>query len=82
MRANAFHEKARRSQVFSTPSSHCRHASIRTLEEQLVSLGAGWAFSVQPVLPSDCRPVVLLLRVERVSRAIVPHSSWPVRVPC
>jgi hypothetical protein len=26
-----------------------------------VSLGAGWAFSVQPVLPSVWRPVVLLL---------------------
>ena len=40
----AFHEKAGRSQVklfpflfdkvFSPPSSHCRHASIRTLEER------------------------------------------------
>src|SRR5690348_14419183 len=38
------------------PSSHCRHASIRTLEERLVSLGAHWAFSVQPVLPSVWRP--------------------------
>ena len=64
----AFHEKAGRSQVnsfgflfdkvFSGPSSHCRHASIRTLEERIVSLGAGWAFSFQPVLPSDWRPVV------------------------
>ena len=26
------------------------------------SLGAGWAFSIQPVLPSDCRPVVLLFK--------------------
>src|SRR5712671_476910 len=24
------------------------------------SLGACWAFSLQPVLPSDCRPIVLL----------------------
>jgi hypothetical protein len=43
----AFHEKAGRSQVgsfvfsldkvcFLPPSSHCRHASIRTLEERLV----------------------------------------------
>src|SRR5215510_16275590 len=65
---NAFHEKAGRSQVssfgflfdkvFSGPSSHCRHASIRTLEERIVSLGAGWAFSFQPVLRSDWRPVV------------------------
>src|SRR5262245_16060641 len=66
----AFHEKAGRSQVnsvaflfdkvFSGPSSHCRHASIRTLEERIVSLGARWAFSFQPVLPSDWRPVVSL----------------------
>jgi len=64
----AFHEKAGRSQVgsvfvlldkvFLPPSSHCRHASIRTLEERFVSLGAGWAFSFQPVLRSVWRPVV------------------------
>ena len=42
------------------PSGHCRHASIRTLEERLVSLGACWAFSFQPMLPSVWRPVVLL----------------------
>jgi hypothetical protein len=67
----AFHEKAGRSQVefeflldkiYLLPSSHCRHASIRTLEERLVSLGAHWAFSVQPVLLSVWRPVVLLLQ--------------------
>ena len=66
-----FHEKAGRSQVefeflldkiYLLPSSHCRHASIRTLEERLVSLGAHWAFSVQPVLLSVWRPVVLLLQ--------------------
>jgi hypothetical protein len=67
----AFHEKAGRSQVdsslaslnkvlFSLPSDHCRHASIRTLEERLFSLGACWEFSFQPVLPSVWRPVVLL----------------------
>ena len=65
---NAFHEKAGRSQVnssffsetkiFLQPNSHCRHASIRTLEERFVSLGADWAFSVQPVLPPDLRPAV------------------------
>ena len=44
------------------PSGCCRHASIRTLEERLVSLGACWAFSIQPVLPSVWRPVVLLLQ--------------------
>ena len=69
--ANAFHEKAGRSQVDSLsffrwtrfvlpPSGHCRHASIRTLEERFSSLGACWAFSLQPVLPSDYRPWVLL----------------------
>src|SRR5579864_526805 len=46
------------------PSGRCRHASIRTLEERFVSLGACWAFSLQPVLPSVWRPVVLLFRVE------------------
>ena len=65
----AFHEKAGRSQVGSfvfsldkvflfLPSSHCRHASIRTLEERSFRSGACWAFSVQPVLPSVWRPVV------------------------
>ena len=69
----AFHEKAGRSQVGSfafslgevflfPPSGHCRHASIRTLEERFSSLGACWAFSFQPVLLSDYRPVVLLLQ--------------------
>ena len=38
--------------VFLPSSCHCRHASIRTLEERIISLGACWAFSVQPVLPS------------------------------
>jgi hypothetical protein len=71
MSENAFHEKAGRSQVSSLfvlldkvylpPSCHCRHASIRTLEERFVSLGAYWAFSFQPVLLSVCRPLVLLL---------------------
>jgi hypothetical protein len=63
----AFHEKAGGSQedsgsigvpgffadeVLPDRVSHCRHASIRTLEERIVSLGACWAFSIQPVLPS------------------------------
>ena len=42
------------------PSSRCRHASIRTLEERIISLGACWAFSFQPVLPSVWRPLVSL----------------------
>src|SRR5215813_12139942 len=45
---------------FSRRVSHCRHASIRTLEERIISLGAGWAFSLQPVLPSVRRPLVSL----------------------
>src|SRR4029077_11903652 len=72
----AFHEKAGRSQgnsgfiasflffvaekKFSSPSSRCRHASIRTLEERISSLGACGAFSIQPVLPSVWRPLVAL----------------------
>jgi hypothetical protein len=63
--AMAFHEKAGLSQVdlvvsslnkvFSLPPSrHCHHPSIRTLDERC-ALGACWAFSVQPVLPSVWR---------------------------
>jgi hypothetical protein len=77
----AFHEKAGRSQVDSSlailnevfvlpPSGRCRHASIRTLEERFVSLGACWAFSVQPVLPSVWRPVVLLLESRTWARRL------------
>ena len=71
MSANAFHEKAGLCQahsfrfcwtkIFSLPSDHCRHASIRTLEERVVSLGARWGFSFQPVLPSVWRPMVRVL---------------------
>jgi hypothetical protein len=42
--------------VFLPPSGHCRHASIRTLDERFASLGASWVFSFQPVLPPDYRP--------------------------
>src|SRR6266550_5277091 len=52
---------------FLQPSRHCRHPSIRTLDERL-SLGASWAFSFQPVLPPDCRPVFLF--AEKVGQAI------------
>src|SRR5882757_6573749 len=52
---------------FLQPSRHCRHPSIRTLDERL-SLGASWAFSFQPVLPPDCRPVFLF--VEKLGQAI------------
>jgi len=73
MSAIAFHEKAGRSQVdsfvfsldmFFLPSHHWRHASIRTLDERFISLGACWAFSFQPVLLSVWRPVVRLFAVE------------------
>jgi hypothetical protein len=53
---------------FCSPSSHCRHASIRTLEERSFSLGARWAFSFQPVLLSDWRPVVSLTSGTRARR--------------
>jgi hypothetical protein len=49
---------------FTLPSRHCRHASIRTLEERFVSLGAHWAFSIQPVLRSVWRPWFCSGRVE------------------
>src|ERR1700688_840243 len=52
------------------PSGHCRHASIRTLEERFVSLGAYWAFSVQPVLPSVWHPVVLLFQSRTWARRL------------
>src|ERR1700687_75862 len=55
---------------FFPPSGHCRHASIRTLEERFVSLGACWAFSLQPVLPSVWRPVVLLLESGTCARRL------------
>ena len=67
----AFHEKAGRSQVdpslawlnkvcFSRRVATVALASIRTLEERFISLGACLAFSFQPVLPSVWRPVVVL----------------------
>ena len=81
----AFHEKAGRSQgnslfeasssffsvakILLPPSSRCRHASIRTLEERIISLGACWAFSIQPVLPSVWRPV-----------ASLKSGTWPRRL--
>jgi hypothetical protein len=69
----AFHEKAGRSQVDSSRASlnkgffSRRVAAVARLPSALsrsdfISLGACWAFSLQPVLPSDYRPVVLLLQ--------------------
>src|SRR5271170_3446317 len=40
------------------------------LEERFVSLGACWAFSLQPVLPSVWRPVVLLLQSRTWARRL------------
>jgi hypothetical protein len=91
----AFHEKAGRSQgnsgfmlscflsqrkVVLPPSSHCRHASIRTLEERIVSLGACWAFSIQPVLPSDWRPVVLLFESGTRARPLTQSPELGFRL--
>src|SRR6266478_4811367 len=86
----AFHEKADRSQVdsflvswnivFLLPRGHCRHASIRTLEERFVSLGACWAFSVQPVLPSVWRPVVLLLQSGTWARPLTQSPELGFRL--
>src|SRR5271169_1708556 len=50
-----------------TSFSPCRGATVAMLPSALsrsdsFSLGACWAFSLQPALPSDCRPVVLLFQ--------------------
>ena len=74
MSVMAFHEKAGRSQVSSffwdKGFSPAESATVAMLpfalsRERLVRSGAVWAFSVQPVLPSDWRPVVLALRESR-----------------
>ena len=62
------------------PSSRCRHASIRTLEERLVSLGACWAFLIQPVLPSVGRPVVLLLQSGTWARRLTQSPELGFRL--
>jgi hypothetical protein len=54
---------------FSCRVSHCRRASIRTLEERIGSLGACWAFLFQPVLLSVWRPLVSL-----------KSGTWPRRL--
>src|SRR5436305_6853305 len=69
----AFHEKAGRSQVSSffilldKGFSRAEWTTVAMLPSALsrsdsFPLGACWAFSVQPVLPSVWRPVVLLLQ--------------------
>src|ERR1035438_3746583 len=65
------------------PSGRCRHASIRTLEERFVSLGACWAFSFQPVLPSVWRPVVLLLQSRTWARPLTqsPELGFVFSLP-
>jgi hypothetical protein len=62
------------------PSGRCRHASIRTLEERLVSLGACWAFLIQPVLPSVWRPVVLLLQSGTWARRLTQSPELGFRL--
>ena len=63
----AFHQKASRSQVgsgcfYSARFSLGQVASVATLPCALLvsdhSLGASWAFSLQPVLPPDYRPAL------------------------
>src|SRR6202451_4796938 len=53
-------------------------------KERLVSLGACWAFSLQPVLPSDYHPVVLLLesgtRARRLTQSPEP-GFWAFAFP-
>src|SRR5690242_6369192 len=76
----AFHEKAGRSQVGSflvlldKVFFSCRVATVAMLPSALCvsdhSLGACWAFSVQPVLPSVWRPVILLSRESNLGQAI------------
>ena len=76
----AFHEKAGRSQVdsflfFIEELSFCRVATVAMLPSALsrsdfISLGACWAFSLQPVLPSDWRPVVRLFPSRTLGQAI------------
>jgi hypothetical protein len=72
-RVMAFHEKAGRSQVSSffilldKGFSRAKWTTVAMLPSALsrsdsFPLGACWAFSVQPVLPSVWRPVVLLLQ--------------------
>jgi hypothetical protein len=73
MSVMAFHEKAGRSQVDSSLAwlnKVCFSRRVATVamlpfalsRSDFISLGAGWAFSLQPVLPSVWRPVVLLLQ--------------------
>jgi len=77
----AFHEKAGRSQVDSSLASLSqvlfsrRVAAVAMLPSALsrsdsFSLGASWAFSVQPVLPSVWRPVVLLFESRTWARRL------------
>jgi len=66
--ANAFHEKAGRSQVgwwgffvdmgLTLPSGLTDAILPSALLMSDSSLGASWAFSLQPVLPPDYRPLV------------------------
>jgi hypothetical protein len=68
----AFHEKAGRSQVdsliFSVDKVFSRRVAADAIlpsalsMSDVISLGASWAFSLQPVLLPDCRPALLCTR--------------------
>jgi hypothetical protein len=62
--------KTRKAMAVHVKFDCCRHASIRTLKKRFVSLGACWAFSVQPALPSVWRPVILLLESRTWARRL------------
>jgi hypothetical protein len=87
----AFHEKAGRSQVesspisipkqgFPSPSRHCCHPSVRTLDERS-ALGASWVFSFQPVLPLVRRPLFQTrLEVGQAIDAVTGTRLWAFAV--
>jgi hypothetical protein len=86
----AFHEKAGGSQVGSfvfsldkvflfPPSGHCRHASIRTLEERFASLGACWAFLVSAgaaICLSPCGSALSEWNLGQAINAVTGTRLW------
>jgi hypothetical protein len=62
---------------FSGQVNHCRHSSIRTIDERSDSLGASWVFSFRPVLPPDYRPFRhLSMEVGQAINAITGTRLW------
>jgi len=55
--------------------------SIRTLDERFFSLGASWAFSLQPVLPHDYRPALPSHR-QKLGQAINAVTGTRRLEPC